>query len=405
MPKISIVLPTFNGERYLKSSIHSILSQTFPDWELIIVDDCSTDGTADIIKHYAQSDSRIRVICNEKNQKLPGSLNIGFSVAKGEYLTWTSDDNLYLPDALAEMAACLDFHPDIFMVRCDMQIIDENGTVTGCAGTYTNEKIYTYNCLGACFLYRKEVYDQIGNYDIHTFCVEDYDYWLRILDCFGSIQSIDKILYQYRRHSGSLTETKKIQIRDQLTKLRIRYIDTILRILCKNPGELCRIYYEMKRSPFMTPEIINRFKQVVPELCNEEPFAADKKYVIFAAGNYGEEAAEQLGSQAVAFADHCTAKIGTTKCGLKVLSLPEAAAFVKKHALSDAEYSSISTESRIMEFPDDDTLSDRMRCSPDTTAYRFLIAIAGEHIYELICQLQSAGITEYCVYDRKELNR
>ena len=87
MPKISIVLPTFNGERYLKSSIHSILSQTFPDWELIIVDDCSTDGTADIIKRYAQSDSRIRVIRNEKNQKLPGSLNIGFSVAKGEYLT------------------------------------------------------------------------------------------------------------------------------------------------------------------------------------------------------------------------------------------------------------------------------------------------------------------------------
>ena len=103
MPKVSIVLPTYNGEKFIRESIDSILYQTFTDWELIIVNDCSTDGTPNIVNRYAASDSRIRVIHNKENQKLPESLNIGFREARGEYLTWTSDDNMYLPSALEKM--------------------------------------------------------------------------------------------------------------------------------------------------------------------------------------------------------------------------------------------------------------------------------------------------------------
>ena len=97
-PKVSIVLPTYNGARYLKSSVESCLNQTHKNIELVIVDDCSTDETPDIVRSY--NDPRIRYVRNETNQRLPRSLNIGFALATGDYLTWTSDDNEFLPHSI-----------------------------------------------------------------------------------------------------------------------------------------------------------------------------------------------------------------------------------------------------------------------------------------------------------------
>ena len=101
---ISIILPTYNGEKYIRESIDSILNQTYKNWELIIVNDCSTDQTPTIVDEYATKDSRIKIINNAMNLKLPKSLNIGFKEAKGEYYTWTSDDNIFKPTALEVMA-------------------------------------------------------------------------------------------------------------------------------------------------------------------------------------------------------------------------------------------------------------------------------------------------------------
>ncbi|MCI5760300.1 MAG: glycosyltransferase family 2 protein, partial [Eubacterium sp.] len=95
--KISIVMPVYNGERYLAGAIRSVLEQSYPNFELIIVNDASTDGSLKIAEVFAAKDDRIRVYTNEHNQKLPRSLNIGFSHCEGELYTWTSDDNLLLP--------------------------------------------------------------------------------------------------------------------------------------------------------------------------------------------------------------------------------------------------------------------------------------------------------------------
>ena len=86
----------YNGEQYLTQAIGSCLQQTYKNIELIIVNDCSTDATLSIAKSFADNDSRVKVITNEINKRLPASLNIGHNIAKGEFLTWTSDDNLYL---------------------------------------------------------------------------------------------------------------------------------------------------------------------------------------------------------------------------------------------------------------------------------------------------------------------
>ena len=135
MKKVSIVLPVYNGEVYLRQAIESVLAQTYENWELIIVDDCSTDGSPAIMDEYAGWDARIKVVHNKENQKLPESLNIGFRQAEGDYFAWTSDDNMYKPDAIETMVSVLDARPQYGLVYCDMDYIDDDGRETG--GNFT----------------------------------------------------------------------------------------------------------------------------------------------------------------------------------------------------------------------------------------------------------------------------
>jgi glycosyltransferase involved in cell wall biosynthesis len=205
-PLISIVLPTYNGSRYLREAVDSCLAQTYQNWELILVDDCSTDATPQIIAEYASRDRRIRSIRHVVNKKLPEALNTGHAAARGEYLTWTSDDNRFLPNALEEMTCFLQAHPEIALVYADSRIIDETGTFVEIYPARPASSLAYLNAVGPCFLYRKRVYEIVGRYDAELYLAEDYDYWLRVYREF-EIAPITQVLYEYRRHSHSLTST------------------------------------------------------------------------------------------------------------------------------------------------------------------------------------------------------
>lgn len=207
---ISIVLPVYNGEKYLCESIESVIAQTYKNWELIIVDDCSTDTTMEIAKRYATRDSRIVYYRNEKNLKLPRNLNKGFSLTKGNYLTWTSDDNRFYPTALERMYNVIKNDDTIGLVYASYQIIDEAGKKHEVirADLKGSKHIVGSNVVGACFMYTRKVYETIGEYDPELFLVEDFDYWQRVFSKFRALP-VDEVLYEYRWHSGSLTTTKK----------------------------------------------------------------------------------------------------------------------------------------------------------------------------------------------------
>ena len=209
LPLISIVLPVYNGERFLRTSIESCINQTYKNWELLIIDDGSSDNSVLIAQEYAKMDSRIFSYQNPQNLKLPKTLNRGFSFAKGEYLTWTSDDNLYHPQALERMMYLLQ-NTDAEFVFAECAIIDESGnrisSIT--APKDYRSAIWDHNFVGACFLYSRSVYDLVGEYDTNLFLGEDYDYWLRIFSNF-SVGYVDEELYQYRRHDKSLSATQK----------------------------------------------------------------------------------------------------------------------------------------------------------------------------------------------------
>jgi glycosyltransferase involved in cell wall biosynthesis len=200
--RVSIVLPTHNGSRYIRQSIESCFAQTHQNWELIVVDDASTDDTPSVLRDYA--DPRMRVIRHEPNRGLPATLNYGFQQATGEYLTWTSDDNWYAPRAIEEMVRALDTRPEVGLVHADAWLVDENGSRTGEFRAANIGGLEHGNCVGACFLYRRGVYESVGGYDPAWRLVEDYEYWLRIASRFP-IFSLDQPLYYYREHGESLT--------------------------------------------------------------------------------------------------------------------------------------------------------------------------------------------------------
>lgn len=324
MPKVSIVLPTYNGQKYIRDSIDSVIAQTFTDWELIIVNDCSTDDTPKIIREYEKRDNRIKIIDNEVNQKLPTSLNIGFRKAQGEYLTWTSDDNMYMPEAIEKLSAYLDANKDIMMVCSAMKFIDENGNYITCnSSAHINEKIFCVNNVGASFMYRGKVICEVGEYNPEFFLVEDYEYWLRIMFQYGDIGYLDEKLYIYREQSGSLTATRAKDIRFNLAKLKKIYADKLINRLRNNKNLLCALYYEMCMYNIADDDVKKKVLQYVPELRIDNIIELDEKFIVYGAGDYGNKAYKEYGDRIVCYVDRDEKKVGTYINGIEVKHISE----------------------------------------------------------------------------------
>ncbi len=200
---ISIILPVYNGQQFLNSSIESCLNQTYQNFELIIIDDCSTDDSYAIAQISKKKDSRIKLFKNKKNSGLPATLNFGHKHAMGNYITWTSDDNIYEPNALEKMLFNLKNSKAAF-VYANCKVIDEKGFDSGFLKAKSPENIYFGNCVGACFLYTQLFYEKNGLYDEELVYVEDYEYWLRGLK-HSKYFNLEETLYNYRVHSENLS--------------------------------------------------------------------------------------------------------------------------------------------------------------------------------------------------------
>ncbi|UOK43786.1 MULTISPECIES: glycosyltransferase family 2 protein [Flavobacterium] len=212
---ISIILPVYNGEKHISKSIESCLNQTYTNIEIIIVNDCSTDKTSEIVNRYLNLDGRIKVVHNKVNKKLPASLNIGHRDAQGLFFTWTSDDNIYEPDAIEEMAKAL-YYNQADVVYSDFYLIDENDIIKKETQLPEIGNFLFGNIIGASFLYKREVYERNAGYNESLFLVEDYDFWLRAFE-HSKFKHIKKALYKYRTHKDSLSS--EIRFNDKKQKL------------------------------------------------------------------------------------------------------------------------------------------------------------------------------------------
>ena len=225
---VSVVLPTYNRAHLLGNAMRSVLGQTYRAMELIVVDDNSKDDTAEVVRSF--DDPRIRYLRNEQNLKLPGGLNRGFAAARGDFLTWTSDDNLYANTAIERMVEILR-QGDCDFVFTDYFHFTELDEASGEPLNVQHIRLSPAlelerrNSVGACFLYTRAVYDGVGLYDPELFLVEDYDYFIRVHKHFR-IRHLAEPLYYFRRHDDALFCSRYAEVK--AADVLVRYKNGLL---------------------------------------------------------------------------------------------------------------------------------------------------------------------------------
>lgn len=218
-PLISVNLPTFNRARFIAQAIDSVLRQTFADWELNIVDNCSTDGTWEIVNSY--KDPRIRTFRNEENKGMVFSWNRAVELSRGQYVCFLADDDWFAPSRLEKLLQFLQDHPECWGV-CDYLIeVDESGNRVaegqGFFEMYFNRDVYggdfhhaLVNCINAeaIGLFRRSYFDEVGKFeDGVVFC--DYRMHVRNLAKGLRIGSLPEQLHFKRQHENSATANMK----------------------------------------------------------------------------------------------------------------------------------------------------------------------------------------------------
>lgn len=268
--KISIGIPFFNAELYLEGAIKSVIQQSLKDWELILVDDGSTDNSLDIARSFAQKDTRIRVISDSLNKKLPYRLNQIIKESKGEYIARMDADDLIHPDRLRIQLEFLENNKNFDLVSTGLISINDKNQIKGIRKV---DEIYSefseikrhYPIVHASILARKTWYSR-NNYNTMMPRSQDYELWCRAISNNDlKLAVLPEALYYYREEGLVTAEKLKRSYKDGLSVYK-RY--------CKNPKLKILISSKIK---FYAVDLLNYFGllQKVIKLRNKEPLSSD----------------------------------------------------------------------------------------------------------------------------------
>lgn len=209
-PLISVVMPVYNSAKYLPLAIESILNQTYTDFELIIIDDGSTDASREIIKKYAQQDRRIKTKRNPSNLGICLSLNYGLSLAKGKYIARMDSDDWSYPERLGEQLAFMKSHPQVVICGgsievCNKKLAVINRRMYPRSDKKIREKMLRINPFAhPAVMYRKNFVVKVGGYSPLFTGVEDYDLYFR-LGKEGRFANLSQRILKLRTHPDSVS--------------------------------------------------------------------------------------------------------------------------------------------------------------------------------------------------------
>lgn len=209
---VSIVIPCYGGERFLGEAIESCLAQTYRAIEVIVVDDASPDRCRQIAEQYARDDPRVRVVRRWRNGGVSRAFNTGFRVARGEFFSRLAQDDRFREDAIELMVGYLRTHPEVGLVYCDMQRIDEQGNVLGVHETADPENaLIDGDRVGLCVMWPRRVWEAIGQFDPLFDAAEDYEYWLRLAKRFilGKVAREAPFFVRFHSKMGSEVYSRK----------------------------------------------------------------------------------------------------------------------------------------------------------------------------------------------------
>lgn len=238
MPTISVILPVYNGEKYLRSAVESILTQTYPDFELILINDGSTDGSGEILDSF--QDERIRRIDHSHNQGLISSLNEGITLAGGEYLARMDADDISLPARFERQLAYLQAHPRVGVLGNQVRFLDEKLDETVWEYHYPSGhseiawKMMFMNIIPhPAVMLRRDILPQGLVYDPDYPTAEDYELWTRLI-FKTEFANLDEVLLHYRRHAETVSEQKKLIQLETTLRIRRQYISAAAGIELSN---------------------------------------------------------------------------------------------------------------------------------------------------------------------------
>ncbi len=276
-PPISVLMPAYNARAYIRQSVQSVLAQTFEDFELLVVNDGSTDETREILAGI--DDRRLRIIDNPRNLGIVGTLNHGLQEARGRYIARADADDFCLPQRFARQKAFLDSHPDTVIVATEMALLEDGNVTFTREGGDTDPAIVEWllhlgNPVGhTSMMFRAETVAEMGTYLREDFTyAEDFDFSHRMLR-HGRISVLPEHLMIYRKHLTNLTRTRRATMLERTARvLREAYV-RLLGPGSETDADLVTEYL-ISRAPFPDDAVPRRLADFLPRLM--EAFAASR---------------------------------------------------------------------------------------------------------------------------------
>lgn len=211
MPKVSVIIPTYNHQRYIQESVGSALDQTYPNLEVLVVDDGSTDQTLEVLVKNAYL-PRILYIY-KPNGGTSSALNTGIARATGEYISWLSADDVFRPEKIAKQVAKMESEPSLSLIYSSFAVSDALGKIQYDIHSqyYEDKKEMIIKLAEGCFIngstvmMRKAALEKVGGFDESLPQAHDYDLWLRLIHAYPyGFQ--DEILVNYRWHGENMSQ-------------------------------------------------------------------------------------------------------------------------------------------------------------------------------------------------------
>ena len=213
-PKTSIIMPVYNGEKYLAEAVESILDQTFKEFEFLIINDGSRDGTATILSQYR--DPRIKVIDNGKNIGLTKSLNKGLEVSRGKYIARQDADDISNPYRIEKQVHMFEEDRLLGLVSSFFKIMDDHGRTLRTVTPPKEEEAIRQSilnsnpfCHGAA-MFRRDAIERLGGYREFFKYAQDYDLWLRISERY-KVRNVGEVLYRWRKSKDCISDQKRME--------------------------------------------------------------------------------------------------------------------------------------------------------------------------------------------------
>jgi len=251
-PKVSVLMPAYNAEKYIAESIESILNQTFTDFEFVIINDGSTDNTAEIVEKYAVQDKRIKFVNNKKNQGLIAVLNQGLDLCAGEYIARFDSDDISRPTRLEKQVAYMDAHPECGVLGTWAQKFGTN--VTHSVFKHPSQvkllDMVMYGVLvvhPSAMLRKSVLVDNNIKYDPRYKYAEDFAFWAEMVK-YSEIHNLQEILLDYRWHDGNISVVHKKTQQECAENIRMGIVSNLL-----------QSEHDMKKFLRMTREVNERF--------------------------------------------------------------------------------------------------------------------------------------------------